>query len=390
MPSTPPPYSLETTTALQGGWIWEASTHLRWEAQLNRVASRFGIGPTPGLAPLDPATVIPTDHYPYRREQGSLLVDWRLKEGLRLVGGLDGARLEVDRDLIIGLPRPSRERSAGAFASLDLALPEEFGLSLGARAERETLGGSRVSPRTVLTWRPTGQSHLRAGWFTATRSPQVFESRVDSTIGAVRNLPNPGLDPESVDTFEVGYRWSDGVWSLDTTAFSGQLRHQIRRQPVVGAPVGTNQHQNGPTTQNRGFEGEVTWWPRGGWELGLNATWLEVEDAATGSQADYAAPFRANLWTRFTQGAWSGALTLHHTARTPMGAYQGAVVHTDRDPFTRLNVHLDWRFAQGLHAFATGVLLGAPFTPQGTGFTTKPFVVYGGTERVGFGLAWRF
>ena len=99
---------------------------------------------------------------------------------------------------------------------------------------------------------------------------------------------------------------------------------------------------------------------------------------------------RANLWTRFTHGPWSGALTLHHTAETRVGAYQGATVRTDREAFTRLNAHLDWRFAGGLHAFITGELLGAPFTPQGTGFTTKPFVMYGGTQRVGLGLAWRF
>ncbi len=384
------PYALSDSNVLQAGWTWRPSSTLVTEAQLNRVYFRQGIGPVPALASADPATVGESYPYEYHREQGSLLLNWRATPSLRFVGGLDGARLQARPSPLIGLLETSRERSAGLFAAMDLSLPGDLGLSLGARAERETLGGSRISPRAVLTWKPTGRSHLRAGWFTSTRSPQVYESRVNSNLGPLRILPNPDLDPESLATFELGYRWSDGAWSLDATAFRGELRHEILRLPVAGAAAGTNQYQNGPSYPSRGLEGEVTWWPHAGWVLGLNATVLHVEDGLTGEQADYAAPFRANLWTRFTHGAWLGGLTLHHTARTRVGAYQGAIVRTDREAFTRLNAHLAWTLVRGLQIFATGELLGAPFTPQGTGFTTKPFVMYGGTRRVGLGMTWRF
>lgn len=384
------PYSTSDTTMLQTGWSWRATPALRWEAQLNRLGFRQGIGPVPALATVDPATLGESYPYEYHREQGSLLMDWRATSVVRIVGGLDGARLTGRPSPLIGLMEPTHERSAGIFASADFNLPGEWGLSLGARAERETLGGSRVSPRLILMWKPSGQSHLRAGWFTSTRSPQVFESRVNSSLGPISNRPNPDLRPESADTFEVGYRWSDGVWSLDATAFSGRLRHEILRLPLAGAPPGTNQFQNGPSYPSRGLEGELTWWPRPGWVLGLNATWLHVEDPQTGELADYAGPFRANLWTRFSRGPWLGSLTLHHTARTRVGAYQGATTGEDRAAFTRLNGHLAWNLPQGLRLFATATLLGAPFTPQGSGFTTKPFVMYGGQERWGLGLGWTF
>jgi len=223
--------------------------------------------------------------------------------------------------------------------------------------ERESLGGSRVSPRLSAVWRLDGDSSLRLGWFTSSRSPTIQEKH--AVIGDLPILPfilvaNPDLRSEEARSLELGWRRFGDAWSAELTLFRTALKHLIAQVPVGVDPGGKTlqAYRNfGGTIVDHGAELSLRAQPRPAWQVGFNLATATVKDPIYGEdrQADYAPRATANLWTRWEHRRAFAFLALHHLGRYTVSVPFGNGSLRDAVPAaTQVQLHLGARPAPGL------------------------------------------
>ena len=124
------------------------------------------------------------------------------------------------------------------FVELSLPFAENVETQIALRYEDYEDIGSAVSPKAAISWRPREDLLLRASWSESFRAPnigvvnQAFEAFGTTIQDPIRNqevragllpatdansqanfsytrgAPNPDLDPEYADTFNVGFQWT--------------------------------------------------------------------------------------------------------------------------------------------------------------------------------------
>ena len=124
------------------------------------------------------------------------------------------------------------------FVELSLPFAENVETQLALRYEDYEDIGSALSPKAAISWRPREDLLLRASWSESFRAPnigvvnQAFEAFGTTIQDPIRNqevragllpatnanaqanssytrgAPNPDLDPEYADTFNVGFQWT--------------------------------------------------------------------------------------------------------------------------------------------------------------------------------------
>ena len=347
---------------LQLGWARTWSPDLETEVHLQQKVYhlRTGalealpgdpLGTWAGITAADPAFLAPRDFYRDRVREATFQATWSPRPDLHLVAGADAKAIQAIPNLTLGLARDHAESSAGAFLSLEVETGALL-LSAGARAENESLGGSRTSPRVSAVWRLSADSSLRIGWYTSSRSPTVQERY--SAIGDLPILPfvlatNPDLRPEEADSVEVGWRASGPAWSAELTLFRTTLRHLIAQVPVGLAPGGKTlqMYRNFPgSIADTGAELSLQAHLAPAWRAGLNLATSAVKDPIYGEdrQADFAPRSTANLWLRWERGAGVGFLGVNrlggYTVSVPFGngSLRDAVPAT-----THLQAHVGFR-----------------------------------------------
>ena len=126
------------------------------------------------------------------------------------------------------------------FGHLEWQLRDDLQLSAGAMWEQSDLMDAALSPRAGLVWHPRPGHTLRLSASRATRSPVLFETFADqgapldtvpplpalaclllygtpTTPCAVKSLLNwarTPLEPETIDSYELGYRYGAGLGRL--------------------------------------------------------------------------------------------------------------------------------------------------------------------------------
>jgi len=134
----------------------------------------------------------------------------------------------------------------------DNALPgvQSLALTLAGRAEHYQGIGTTANPTVGLVWQPIGDLHLRATYGTSFRAPALREELDPAifvpsllTLGATRirtlilDGGNPGLRPETAESWTVGADFSSVRWpglTLSATGFDVTFKNRI------GTPVQAN------------------------------------------------------------------------------------------------------------------------------------------------------
>ncbi|HLO68344.1 MAG TPA: TonB-dependent receptor [Holophaga sp.] len=418
------PWRRAQSDMAQAGWRQAWTGDFSTELRVHRVEHAMTFAPRPDLAVVlaDPMFNGEYKWYDTRTTLVEVQGNWNLRSDLHLVFGADQRKGEAFGPArFIGIKADVvTDKASGGFLSVDWDLTPALSLSVGARAENETLGGSRTSPRVALVWKAGGSRVFRAAFLTSTRSPQISEAQVDFTnptgltypVPGVGDLPllytvqpNPGIRPEKTVNFELGYRDSFGPVSLDLTLFRMNLRsliYQAALPPSVDLVHGVvflpNQYRNGGDATDTGVEATLNWLVASGWNLGLNATWLDyTRDAADplnpldgGKGFSYAPKLKANAYARFRQGRWSGSLAVQYVGATDVEALRtaGAPAYDRREAFLQSHVNVGWEFRPGLVVSAFARNANRPFQPQGTTGVDRPDTYY--TARREAGLAVRF
>lgn len=204
--------------------------------------------------------------------RGSL--EWTPARSHRVVAGVDLARDDMDAAVtdvttttltFPRLPRPivdsesenptsqSRQDSAGAFLQDEWAVGRQLKVVLGGRyntfassllsttnenLETGTTRRGRFSGTASVVYEPTPASVLRASYSQGYRNPSLLELYEGTAHGGGGLLyPDPKLDPETSDNFEIGGRVSAGRFSLDASGFYTRARDYVTTRICdAGAP----------------------------------------------------------------------------------------------------------------------------------------------------------
>ena len=222
----------------------------------------------------------------------------------RLVAGLDYIQddLEVKYDNLrkfglkphyLGTLRADYE-SMGLFAQDEWSFADNWALTAGLRQtwidtqykgfkgdEQLDIKPSKTSRKDNnlvgslgLVYSGIENTALRASWSQGYRFPnlgQLYLSTIGPGTGNSPTRPNPDLEAETSDNYEVGARFDNGAWMLDVAAFYTDSRDFITTETVNGI----SQYVNANHAKTHGVEASLSYTFN---ELGLtpyaNATWL--------------------------------------------------------------------------------------------------------------------
>jgi len=345
--------------------------------------------------------------------QLELQANWDPDKDLHFVMGADTRKVDFSKAAFLGFPEASSITASGAFVSMDWLFAEGLTLSLGARAENEGLGGSRTSPRANLVWSPNSTSVFRFGYFTSTRSPQMTEQEFNYFyfyknqsnlqtnfplyLQATQILPNEQLKPEKSSNFELGYRQSCGIFTLDLTLYRMKISDQIT-SVITGTPIQTiyipvsatltlpedvpftdQQFQNKGSATNQGIELALTWVLEKNWRAGMNGRFLKyVQDdlantAATTTPASWKGEFSyapkhiLTMWTRLGRGDFSGYLAIQHIGAAHAEALQanGVTTYDERPAYFQCDIQFGYEVLKDLTLGVFARNAAREFTLQG-------------------------
>ena len=185
------------------------------------------------------------------------------------------------------------------YAQMESTLPADFTLSYGVRytwvqSEMKHAEGSKTNSKgTVpydvgtesssnnsrpvfnvgLMWSGIPDLTLRATFAQGFRVPSLQEKYVMSAMGGGTILPNPGLKPETSNSYEIGARYVHDGLSVDVAAFYSDADDYIYN-PTIDADTDTSRYINVSSAKTHGVELAASY----DFECGLtpyaSATWM--------------------------------------------------------------------------------------------------------------------
>jgi iron complex outermembrane recepter protein len=154
---------------------------------------------------------------------------------------------------------------------------EEWVWHAGAMLEKNYYVGTRLSPRLAVNWLPRPGHSLRLGASRAYRSPTFLEQEAD--FKPVLWSPFK-LDPERMDSVELGYLYHDGKHGLDLDV---RLFHNDLDDYIDAAPPGYGAavtYDNLPGARQWGAEYQLRWQPAATTWLTLSQSWVRTRAEA--------------------------------------------------------------------------------------------------------------
>lgn len=135
-------------------------------------------------------------------------------------------------------------------------LPADFALTLGVRQtwvrseledtnnpslDTDTRSASHPVFSAGLTWAGIQDTTLRALFSQGYRFPNLQQLYIGTVHGSSDpTYPNPDLDPETSNNYEVGARYDDGALNLDVAFFMSNAKDYITTTAVTGGNQFTN------------------------------------------------------------------------------------------------------------------------------------------------------
>lgn len=191
----------------------------------------------------------------------------------------DQKNFDADPFFASWLDERSDAFSWGAFLQDEIALSDSVLFSAAGRYDRHPGYPGRISPRLALILNPWTGGNVKLLYGRAYRVPSAFERLYATSAGGLM-VPNPGLRPESVSSFEIVLEQGAGPnVRLTTDLFYNRLSRLIGQ---VVLPDGSAQMQNGDGVRTFGGEAEIDARWAGGVQLQASATLQRSVDARTG------------------------------------------------------------------------------------------------------------
>ena len=138
----------------------------------------------------------------------------------------------------------------GVYAQDEWRIVDTVTLTLGLRADRNNVTGTKISPRAALIWQAAANTTIKALYGRAFRAPNAFER--DYTDG-VAQVANTALQGEAIDTVELV---ADQRVGQDLLVRASLYEWRMVDVVTLGvdAVSGLTQYQSGGKLEARGIE----------------------------------------------------------------------------------------------------------------------------------------
>lgn len=200
----------------------------------------------------------------------------------------------------------------------DATLSPAVRISGGARFDAYSTFGSSLNPRVALLLRPYSAGNLRLSGGKAFRAPSVYELYYND--GGATQIASPGLEPESVYSFDVEHTHRFSPTVTGSASVFGNYVSSLIDQTGGGTPADPISYVNRQTPLvSLGVEAELKREWRQGWMLGASYTYQRATVLA-GESVDDLVSLRQDPGVR-------------RVSNTPehLGAIKGAVPILGRD-----------------------------------------------------------
>ena len=326
--------------------------------------------------------------------------EWRATEGHVLRGALSYKNDEHVESDDIDEPREKFEDEVWSFAAeyqyaFGANTPLIGGLSYnrqeGLRADEKLPDGTIVPFETGTTDAVNGQVVLAhvldnglrtfGGIARKTRFPTI-KDRYTSRFGSA--LPNPDLDAETSDNYELGIERSDGSATWKAVAFYSRLEDAIENVSLPNTACTSppcSQLQNIARQRNQGIELSAQLEFGDQWTVAGNYTWLDRENTSDPDLLLLDTPeHSALLW-----GEWRPTTELRLLASAEYNSSRNSTTDGSRttDSFTIFSLRGGWVFDSGFEIEAGVENIADELYAYEEGF-------YEPGRRYNVGLAYRF
>ena len=194
----------------------------------------------------------------------------------------------------------------GIFGLYELELIDGLSLTAGIRSDDVEDYGSETTARFAASYNPNDQVTLRGSWGEGFKAPTIFQTTF-FCCGA--SAPNPDLQPETSDAFDVGVEWrtEDGRGDIGVTYFSQVTTNLILFSFGIGG------YENIAEADSQGIEltaaYQLTEW------LGVSAnySWIDATDKTSGNRLVRVPRHSGDLAFALDNGGpWSANVLVRH------------------------------------------------------------------------------
>lgn len=257
---------------------------------------------------------------------------------------------EARRETLVNAGLIGGRDSAGhkaLFVQDEIELGSALSATLGVRADRHELFGSKTSPRAYLVWTPSDALVVKGGVGAAFKAPtlkQISPNYVGAE-GPHTFYGNADVRPESARSAELGADWTRGAWSLRATAFRSDIDDLISTRLVrrVG-PRMYFQYANVNRARVQGGEIGFTWEPSPRWRWNNDLTLLHARDRGTGKALPDRPRSSWNSQLRWSLAQWQAQLSMQQVGgqRAASGAVLPGYRVFNASLRQRLGDHFSW------------------------------------------------
>lgn len=249
-----------------------------------------------------------------------------------------------------------RDSSVAGIATLFVQDEIELGprthVTVGTKLQYDAVSNLQLQPTLRVRFKASERQTFWAAATSAVRTPSEAELYGRITVGAVPDgngstalivfTGNPGLKPERVDAYEVGYRWqATPSIALDATAFHNRMRDLAgtkTTQPFLdssGRVVIPLEIENGNTGHANGAEFFLTDAVTANWNLTLGYSFLQTSEVSDDGLRDVDSTPRHQLQLRsFVQ--------LPHRLELDSSVYYVGRIGRDVRAYVRLDAQVTW------------------------------------------------
>lgn len=208
-----------------------------------------------------------------------------LLDGTVFSFGADWREERIDTDTAFNAPLSVSEDVASAYAAAQAGLTDRLAVTVSARYDsHEGFDDEATANIGAVYALPTLNTRLRASYGTSFKAPTLSERFASSSFVT----PNPGLQPETGETFEIGF---DTALALAGRAealhfgaayYDGEIENLIESVFDFATLTGTN--RNIGAAQLSGWEAYASWSPVETLTLSSSYSYTDATNGDTGER----------------------------------------------------------------------------------------------------------
>ncbi len=181
-----------------------------------------------------------------------------------------------------------KRRVSGLVIQDQYAVTNQFDITAGVRFDHYDDVGNTLAPRLGLVYRMTGHHVFKAQYGRAFRPPTFLEMYSDTFFVT----GNPQMDPEVIDTYELGYIYRATKTVGRITVFHSKLKNMIEQDD-------SRQFQNMPGADLTGIELEMEHNLTNSLKLESNIFYVDTKDKTTSGEIADSANWLGNAVVLF-------------------------------------------------------------------------------------------